>query len=257
MDTAVDKSNHRMNTQAIVEIVGIVAGMVMVLVAVFFIWRRGACHVSDECKRCLEPRQQGLQRNGKCSVVGCAFHQAIGTRYCSVHQATGNEKNAVALLELHVDNVIDPMTNCTNLRAAIVAGRVGLRVSSDLFSLSGPNRGISSTIVRSNTSLLGCNLSPGDYVTIRTETFRVVSVHTKSFYVDPPTCLPPAISLYAYYAASPLSTSTVALAGPQLPEASKATSSVERLTEVKQMLDMGLISELEYDEKKKEIMAGV
>jgi len=26
---------------------------------------------------------------------------------------------------------------------------------------------------------------------------------------------------------------------------------------VKEMLDMGLISELEYDEKKKEIMAGV
>ena len=85
----------------------------------------------------------------------------------------------------------------------------------------------------------------------------MVSVHANEFYVDPPTRLPPATNLVGYYAAGPpLATSDVALAGPPSPEAKKATS-VERLTEVKEMLDMGLISELEYDEKKKEIMAGV
>ena len=85
----------------------------------------------------------------------------------------------------------------------------------------------------------------------------MVSVHANEFYVDPPTRLSPATNLVGYYAAGPpLATSDVALAGPPSPEAKKATS-VERLTEVKEMLDMDLISKLEYDEKKKEIMAGV
>ena len=123
-------------------------------------------------------------------------------------------------------------------------------------SLSGPNQGINSTIVRSDLAL-GSFLSTGDFVTIRSETFRVVRVHAKQIYVDPPTRLPPATNLVGYYAAGPpLATSDVALARPPSSEAKKATS-VERLTEVKEMLDMGLISELEYDEKKKEIMAGV